>query len=114
MRRRLAGCAAVLWTAVAVAQKNEPAADVHIDGNGQEQTVHCHHNAVYITGNSGRFSIDGSCSTVHVQGSRNWIEVQDADWIKTSGNLNTVLYLTPATRVSDAGKGNSVSAKWQQ
>ena len=114
MRQAATVLMAVLWTAAAAAQGKEPVADVHIDGDGQEQTVHCHHNAVHIRGNGGRFSIDGSCSTVYVEGSRNWLEVQDADWIKTSGNLNTVLYLTPATRLTDAGKGNSVSAKWQQ
>lgn len=93
----------------------EPSAgDVHVTGEELEQTIHCHGNAVYIASNHSRFTIEGSCSTVYVQGSRNWLEVQDADWIKTTGKLNSVLYLNPGTRVSDSGRGNTVAPKWQQ
>ena len=87
---------------------------MRVTGDGLEQTIHCHGNAVTIAGNGSRFTIEGRCSTVLVQGNRNWIEVQDADWIRTPGTLNSVLYLNPGTRVSDSGKGNSVAPKWQQ
>lgn len=101
--------------ATASAFATEPAAaDQHITADDLEQTIHCHGNAVYIAGNRGRFTIEGSCSTVYVEGSRNWLEIQDADWIRTPGNLNSVLYLNPGTRVSDPGRGNSVAPKWQQ
>ncbi len=105
----------MLGVAAAVAQqKDASTADLHVAGDGREETLRCHGNAVFITGNAGRFTIEGKCTTVHVGGSRNWIEVQDADWIRTEGNLNSVLYLNPNTRVADPGKGNSVSSKWQQ
>ena len=91
-----------------------PSPAQHITGNGLEQTIHCHGNAVTITGDGSRFTLEGRCSTVSIQGSRNWIEVQDAEWIRTPGTLNSVLYLNPGTRVSDSGKGNSVAPKWQQ
>ena len=98
----------------AMAQGYEAVADVHIRGDGEEQSVHCNHNAVYITGNGGRFTIEGECTTVFVEGSRNWVEVQYAQWIRTPGAMNSVLYLNPGTRVVDGGKGNSVAPKWQQ
>lgn len=92
----------------------DPAPDLRISGDGLEQTIHCNRNAVTITGSGSRLVLEGRCSTVFIQGSRNWIEVQDADWIRTRGTLNSVLYLNPGTRVWDSGKGNAVAPKWQQ
>ena len=107
--------ATLLFTATAMARKKDTTAnDLRITGDGQEQTVHCAGNAVHILGNGGRFVVEGTCSTVTVEGSRNWVEVQYAEWIRTPGTLNTVFYLNPGTHVVDLGKGNSVSAKWQQ
>ena len=99
-----------LLAATAVAS-TDPVPALRIPGDCLEQTIHCHG---IITGNGSRFTLEGRCSTVSVQGSRNWIEVQDADWIRTPGALNSVLYLNPGTRVSDSGKGNSVTPKWGQ
>ena len=110
--------ALVLALSLAVAAPafaTEPTSNViHITGDALEQTIHCNGNAVVITGNRSRFTIEGRCSTVSVEGSRNWLEVQDADWIRTPGTLNSVLYLNPGTRVADSGRGNSVAPKWQQ
>ena len=105
---------ALLLPLAASAFATEPSPAVRITGDGLEQTIHCNGNAVTITGNGSRFVLEGRCTTVSVQGSRNWLEVQDADWIRTSGTLNSVLYLNPGTRVADSGRGNSVAPKWQQ
>ena len=106
--------ATILCTSVALAQKDPAATDVRITGDGQERTVHCTGNAVHLLGNGGRFVLEGTCTTVTIEGSRNWVEVQYAEWIRTPGTLNTVFYLNPGTHVVDAGKGNTVSPKWQQ
>ena len=114
MRRYGFALSVMLLAAAPAVAATEPTAPVRISGDGLEQTIHCTGNAVTITGNGSRFTIEGRCSTVLVQGNRNWIEVQDADWIRTAGALNSVLYLNPGTRVADSGKGNSVAPKWQQ
>lgn len=103
-----------LLAATAFAAKEPAAPDLRITGDGLEQNIRCHGNAVTITGNRSRFTIEGRCSTVFIEGSRNWIEVQDAVWIKTSGTLNSILYLNPGTQVWSSGRGNSVAPKWQQ
>jgi hypothetical protein len=91
-----------------------PQPEIRMEGDGLEQTVHCHHNALHVLGNGSRLTIEGSCTTVFVEGSRNWMEVQDADVIDTKGSMNSVLFLNPGTRTVDRGKANTVAPKWQQ
>ena len=88
--------------------------DIRLAGDNLEQTVRCHHNAVHVLGSGSRLTIEGSCTTVYVEGNRNWMEIQDADWIKTEGNLNSVMFLNPGTRSVDSGRANTIAPKWQQ
>ena len=123
MRGRLTlvcvGMAAVLLDGMAAEASRHnaddaPAADVRLAGDGLEQTVHCKHNALHVLGSNSRLTIEGSCTTVYVEGSRNFVEIQDTDVVDAKGEMNTVLMLSPRTRVVDRGRANSISQKWQQ
>ncbi len=111
--------AGVVLLGVAVAgarsrRKEAVAEDVWISGDKLEQGVQCQHNAVHVLGNGGYLTIEGRCTAVYVDGNRNWIEVQDADVIVTRGDMNSVMYLNPGTRVVDPGRANSVAPRWPQ
>ncbi len=107
----MTSCSRVVWSE---RHKDAAVADVRLEGNALEQTVRCHHNAVHVLGNESRLTFVGSCTKVYVEGNRNWMEVQDAGVIETTGFMNSVLYLNPNTRTVDKGKANSVAPKWQQ
>ena len=114
------GCGALLMATAAMlpaGQRHRAAVEedgVRVEGDGLEQTLHCHRNAIHIVGNKSRLVIDGSCAKVYVEGSYNWIEIEDADVIEMRGDMNSVLYLNPGTRTVDRGRANSVAPKWQQ
>lgn len=114
----LAGAALVVGSAGAGWGERHKSAvaegEMRLEGNSLEQTVHCRHNAIHVLGNGSRLTIEGSCTKVYVEGSRNWIEVQETDVIETSGEMNSVLFLSPNTRTVDRGRANSVAPKWQQ
>ncbi len=107
----------VLGVGVAAAAPRRKAAapeEVWVSGNNLEQTVHCHGGALHVLGNGSLLTVEGTCTTVYVEGSRNWIEVQYTELVETRGDFNTVLYLSPRTRVVDPGRANSVAPRWPQ
>ncbi len=129
--RRIAGgllMAGVLWgpakgqssssrapeAAAAPATTEDRTKTVQVDGDHLEQSVRCTGNAIEITGSNSRLSVLGNCTQVRVLGSRNNISVEHAGRIVTAGHQNNVVYLDPRTKVTDSGKGNSVTEKWQQ
>ncbi len=96
------------------AEKEKPVPDLHVTGSHLEENVRCHRNALFLRTDNSRITVEGDCTTVHIEGTGNWVEVQYADWIRTGGTLNSVLYLNPRTQIWTSGKGNSVAPKWQQ
>ena len=110
------GVALVTGTGIALAQgtSNGEGRAVTVDGSHLEQTSRCEKGPIYIAASESRLSILGSCTVVYVQGSKNWVEVDHAQRIVVTGNRNDVLYSDGTTRVTDKGRANSVSAKYQQ
>ncbi len=96
----------------AVAQEKTP---VVVAGDKLEQTSRCTKDLpMIVTASNSRLSILGNCSVVRIEGSRNWITVQHAGRIVTTGNRNTVLYADRDTAVEDKGGANSVAERWPQ
>ena len=108
--------AALCLIPAAIQAKEKPVVDeVRVDGTQLEQTSRCNKNgALRILASNSRLLIAGDCTDVVVVGSRNWIQVEHANWIRMRGNLNTVMYQDTQTRVDDRGRGNSVAPKWPQ
>ena len=113
----LAACLLLAAAAGASAGRKSTAAakeETRLTGDHLEQNVRCDRNVLHILGDASRLTVTGSCKTVVVEGSRNFIEIEDADLIDTRGDSNSVLFLNPGDRVVDHGHGNSVTPKWQQ
>ena len=100
-------------TAAAIAQTEKPS--VEVTGDHLEQTARCDKDApLRILSNDSRLSVLGTCTVVTIVGSRNWISIQHARRILTTGDRNTVLYDDRSTRVEDHGRANSVAERWPQ
>ena len=99
-------------TGMATAQVKSPAV---LAGSKLEQSARCEKGSVLrIAASDSRVSVLGECSAVLIEGDRNWIEVEHARRIVTTGSRNTVLYDDGTTRVEDKGKANSLAARWPQ
>ncbi len=104
-----------LTALVAHAKEKAVADEVRVDGAHLEQTSRCNKNGILrVLASDSHLLVGGDCTGVVVVGSRNWIQVEHADWIRMRGNLNTILYQDSRTRVDDRGRGNSVAPKWPQ
>ena len=114
-RRSLLLAALCLIPAAVQAKEKPVVEEVQVEGTHLEQTSRCNKNgALRILASNSRLLIAGDCTDVVVVGSRNWIQIEHANWIRMRGNLNTVMYQDSQTRIDDRGAGNSVAPKWPQ
>lgn len=85
---------------------------INLVGTQPQQTVDCGGNAVHITGNNGKITLQGTCSEVVLVGNDNRIQVKTVGKISVTGNDNQISWQSgldgQAPQVSQYGHENAV------
>jgi len=63
---------------------------INLVGTQPQQTVDCGGNAVHITGNNGKITLQGTCSEVVLVGNDNQIQVKTVGTISVTGHNNQI------------------------
>lgn len=63
---------------------------INLVGTQPQQTVDCNGNAVHITSNNGKITLQGTCSEVVLVGNENRIQVKTVGKISVTGNDNQI------------------------
>jgi len=81
--------------------------DIVIGGNDLSKDVTCTSgNSVYVEGQHNEVQVHGTCTSVRVQGNRNYVWVDHFTNVPVEGNNNTVFVSDTRTQYSSRGEGN--------
>jgi hypothetical protein len=83
------------------------AKDIVIGGNDLSKDVTCTNgNSVYVEGQHNEVQVHGTCTSVRIQGNRNYVWVDRFTTVPVEGNQNTVFVSDTRTQYSSRGDGN--------
>ena len=80
-----------------------PGGQLGVSGMGENKTLECNDNPVFISGMGNIVTITGHCTTVTVSGMQNKVTLDSADQITASGVNNNVTYRSGSPNIFNSG-----------